>query len=470
VTRVSRRHFLQASTAAASASLLGAASPGPSRPNILFLLGDDHRWDVLGAAGNAIVQTPHLDALAHRGTRFTHAFVTTSICMASRATILTGQHTTTHGIDNFSKSFTDDQLQQTYPLRLRDAGYHTGFIGKWGVGNDLPVDDFDYFDGFPGQGKYLHEIEGETRHLTEMQGESAVNFIEEAPRDRPFCLSVSFKAPHVQDEDPRQFVYDPKLESLYQDVTIPTPETVDARYFDAMPEFIQTSECRTRWHKRFSNPEHLQQSVKGYYRLVTGIDDATGQMIAALNRAGRLDNTIVVYVGDNGMFLGEHGLAGKWLMHEESIRVPFIAAGPGIAAQVRDEMVLSNDVAPTLLDMAGLPPSPTMDGRSLVPLLRGETRPWRTEWFYEHDFTAGGRIPVTEGIRTRDWKYICYPAVEPVYEELYHVAQDPLETANLAQDPAHADVRDRLRARWAVWKAHLADPPRPWREPAAPPN
>ena len=462
-----RRRFLQT---AATAVLAGPAFTSQSataegRPNILFLLGDDHRWDVLGAAGNGIVQTPNLDALSNRGTRFTQAFVSTSICMASRATLLTGQFTSTHGINDFSKPLTPEPLGKTYPLLLRDVGYHTGFIGKWGVGNEMPADAFDYFDGFPGQGTYLHEVGGETRHLTEMQGDSALQFFGEAPEDRPFCLSVSFKAPHVEDADPRQFIYDPDLQPLYSDVTIPTPETVEEKYFDVLPEFIKTSECRARWHRRFSNHAHTQQSIKGYYRLVTGIDQAVGRMVRALERSGRLENTIIVYFGDNGMFLGEHGLAGKWLMYEESIRVPLIVAGPGVEAQVRDDMALSNDIAPTLVALAGLAPPESMEGRNLAPVLRGELPPARDECFYEYHYGHGGKIPECEGIRTESWKYIRYTAVEPVYEELYHLAEDPLETTNLVGRAELAPVLGHMRERWRVWREHIDRSPRPWREP-----
>ncbi len=462
----SRREFLGTiGVAALACGVTRGAASAESRPNILFLLGDDHRWDVLGAAGNPVVQTPNLDALASRGTRFTHAFVTTAICMASRATILTGQFTSSHGITDFSIPLTADQLAQSYPVLLRDAGYHTGFIGKWGVGGEAPPDAFDYVDAFPGQGTYLQVVDGETHHLTNLQAESAETFLANAPSDRPFCLSVSFKAPHAQDEDSRQFVYDPMLQPLYADVTAPVAETADAKYFDMMPEFVRSSEGRTRWQKRFTNAAHAQQSIKAYYRLVTGIDLAVGRMVRALEKSSRLENTIVVYAGDNGMFLGEHGMTDKWLMYEESIRVPLVAAGPGIATQVRDEMVLSNDIAPTLLALAGVQPLTSMEGRSLVPLLRGETPAWRDEWFYEHHYAHGGKIPESEGIRTNEWKYIRYTAVDPVYEELYHVSADPLEKENLAGDPAHADILNTLRERWKVWREHLLNAPRPWREP-----
>lgn len=468
MARVTRRSFLGTAAAAAlSSGLGGRAGYAQDRPNILFLLGDDHRWDVLGAAGNPVVRTPNLDAIANRGTRFSHAFVTTSICMASRATILTGQYTSTHGINDFATSLAPEQLARTYPLQMREAGYYTGFIGKWGVGNELPVESFDFFEGFPGQGDYLHEVDGETRHLTELQGDNAVRFFDEAPADRPFCLSVSFKAPHVQDAHPMQFIYDPDLQPLYSDVKVPVAETAAPEYFERMPEFIRTSECRTRWERRFSNRAHTQQSIKGYYRLVTGIDMAVGQMLRALERSGRLENTIIVYAGDNGMFLGEHGLAGKWLMHEESIRVPMLFAGPGIAAQVREDMVLSNDIAPTLLALAGLEPLDTMQGRNLVPVLQGEKPEARREWFYEYHYGHGGKIPESEGIRTEAWKYIRYTGVEPVYEELYHLAEDPLETTNLADRGDLAPVLEHLRERWQVWRAHVDAQPRPWREPEA---
>ncbi|MFZ2148003.1 MAG: sulfatase-like hydrolase/transferase, partial [Sedimentisphaerales bacterium] len=265
---VSRREFLSLAAGGSIAAALcltgceselaalGAAAK--RRPSIIFLLTDDQRADTMGCAGNPIIQTPNMDALAANGVRFRNAFVTTSICASSRASIFTGQWTRRHGIIDFGTHFSEAALVQTYPMLLSRDGYRIGFIGKYGVGpeKDLPIDKYDYWKGFPGQGIYEHKDEnGSYKHLTQIMGEQAVEFLNGCSQDRPFCLSVSFKAPHVQDNDPRQFIYDRAYENLYSDVTIPTPETADPRYFDALPEFLRTSEARRRWNIRFPNPE-----------------------------------------------------------------------------------------------------------------------------------------------------------------------------------------------------------------------
>ncbi len=244
---INRRRFLSLSaggSAAAAMAFTGCdleftSGRAKKPPNIIFLLTDDHRADAMGCAGNPIIQTPNMDALAANGVRFTNAFVTTSICASSRASIFTGQCTRRHGIINFRTHFSPEVLAQTYPMLLNQAGYRIGFIGKYGVGakKDLPIDKYDYWKGFGGQGRYENKDEdGNYKHLTQIMGEQAIEFLNGCSQDRPFCLSVSFKAPHVQDSDPRQFIYDRAYSELYKDVTIPTPETANPRYFDPIAQ------------------------------------------------------------------------------------------------------------------------------------------------------------------------------------------------------------------------------------------
>ncbi len=452
----------------APALLLSRATPPP---NILFLLSDDQRWDSLGAMGNRFVKTPNLDALAARGTLFANHAVTTSICMASRASIMTGLHTRNHGTVDFNRQYTREQLDNIYPVRLRRAGYRTGFIGKWGLDKQpLPAAEFDYWRGFPGQGHYFPKGEPGP-HLTDIMADQAVEFLEAGERNKPFCLSVSFKAPHVQDQDSRQFLPAPRDIDAYSGVTFPYPKTFDTRYTSALPESVHRSENRRRWAVRFSTPELFQRSVRNYYALITGIDRAAGRMIDSLRKSGMLENTIIVYTSDNGFYLGEHGLAGKWLMHEESIRVPMLAAGPGIASGRKVyAMTLNIDIAPTLLELAGQPVVPSMQGRSLAPFLRGENPEWREEWFYEHVFNAQGWISPTDGVRIRNWKYVRYPMETPVFEELYDTAVDPLEQRNLARVPNHAATLAYCRKRREIWSDALDrwSPTAQWRDPDAP--
>ena len=441
------------------------------RPNIIFLLTDDQRWDTLGCMGNPIIQTPNVDSLARQGVVFDNCFVTTSICMTNRACVLTGQYAARHGIWSFSTNFTDQQLAQTYPGQLKRAGYHLGFIGKWGVGKP-PEGLFDFNRGWPGQNKYLNVVDGEFRHLTSTMGGQAVEFLDSVPEDGPFCLSFSFKSPHCQDgppsrfldrpefkdlydRHPSQFFYNPRLASMYRDAVIPPAPLSDPAFFDALPEFLKTSENRARWDIRFANPRMHQESVKAYYRLISGVDKVVGRIVGKLKELGLDDNTIILYTGDNGFYLGERGFAGKWYPHEVSIRVPLVVYDPRLPADRRGtrraEPVLSIDLGPTMLEMAHAKIPERMQGRSLVPLVRGEQPEWRTEFFYEHLFQHA-KIPCSEGVRDSRYKYIRFVDSDPLYEELYDLKLDPDEAHNLATDPRQAATLDRMREKWADWR------------------
>jgi arylsulfatase A-like enzyme len=459
-----RRAFL--STAAAG---LLSGQTG-RRPNLLFLLGDDHRWDALGCMGNRIIQTPNIDGLSRGGVTFENNFVTTAICVTSRASFFSGLYARKHGILAFNQQFSDEQFDRTYPALLQKAGYRTGFIGKYGLdGGTLPEKRFDYWRGFRGQGKYFPKGEPGP-HLTQIMSEQAVEFIDGAKANEPFCLSVSFKAPHVEDDDPRQFLYDPRDEGLYRDLSIPLPKTADREYITMLPLSVQRSEARKRWAVRFGTPRLFQESVKSYYRLVTGVDRAVGDMLKALEARGLRENTVVVYTGDNGFYLGEHGLAGKWFMHEESIRTPLIVNDPRttrMRGMRTRQMALNIDIAPTLLAMAGVGGGERMQGRSLIPALRGSREAWRSEFFYEHNFPHAW-IPQTEGVRDSRWKYTKYINDKPPEEELYDLQADPLEEKNLAGEAAGAAELKRLRARHAAWLKAMDewDGTRPWVDPA----
>jgi len=465
--RVSRRTFLRSAAlaagtvAAARTSGRAADAPAaPTRPNIVFLLTDDHRWDALGCMGNPVIRTPNVDALAAAGVVFSNMFVTTSICCTSRASIFTGQYARRHGVHGFNTPFTPEQFADTYHQVLRRAGYHVGFIGKYGVGDNAPPspEAFDYWKGFPGQGHYWPKDLGREVHLTDLMAEQAAEFLRAAPAGRPFCLSVSFKAPHCQDGDPRQFLYAPKYENLYADVAVPVPPTADPKYFEALPDYVRESEARRRWQIRFSSPDLYQQMVKGYFRLVTGVDDAVATIVAALKEKGAAGSTVIILTGDNGFYLGEHGLAGKWFMHEESIRVPLVVYDPRLPASLRGrrrrEMALNIDLAPTMLALAGAAVPPRTQGCDLGPLLRGQSPAWREDWFYEHLF-PNRIIPKSEGVRTRRWSYWTYLEQDHQAEWLYDIENDPRQVRNLAADPASASVLADLRGRVARCREEL---------------
>ena len=418
-TASTRREFMKQSAAGAAAaigalSVSGCSAPDPASaparpPNIIFLLTDDQRWDMMGCAGNPIIQTPNMDKLAGQGVLFRRNFVTTSICAVSRASFFTGLYARCHGIHGFATSLSEEQHARSYPGMLREAGYRTGFIGKYGVGRDMPHDRFDYSKGFAGQGRFLDKDDPTSRpHLTTIMGDQAQEFLEDSTGGQPFCLSVSFKAPHVQDGEAPYFISDPAYDDLYADVTIPPFHKNDSAYYDQLPGFLKDEyEGRIRWDRRFSTPEKYQESVKRYYQLIYGVDVQIGRMLETLQRKGWDENTVIIFTGDNGFYLGERGLASKWLMHEESIRTPLIIRDPrekGTAGTTRDEMALNIDCAPTILSLAGIDAPASMNGRDLRPLVPGESPAWRHEWFYEHLFEHS-TIPKTEGVRDERWKY-----------------------------------------------------------------
>ena len=445
--------------------LRAAVEPAHPRPNFVIVLADDLRWDAVGFMGNRVVHTPHLDRLTKRATLFRNAFVTTSICCVSRASILAGQAERRHGIKDFVTPFKPEQWARTYPALLRQAGYRTGFVGKFGIGNDAAVaamaDEFDYWRGLPGQGGLFFATNDPTRtHATARFGNQALEFLRNAKASQPFCLSLSFTAPHARDGEPREFAPDARDETLYAGVRIQPSPTATEVFHRLLPENVRQSEGRARWKRRFATPEMFQATVKDYYRLITGLDREVGRILAALDESGLATNTVVVFTSDNGFALGDRGLSDKWYLYEDSIRVPLLIADLRPAAKRRarsvDAMVLNIDLAPTLLDYAGLPAPNAMQGRSLRAWI--ENRPvkhWRTEWFYEHHF-GPEIIPPSEGVRTERWKYIRYVNESPVVEELFDLKKDPLEERNLAGNTRYATTLAQLRGRWAAlaeeWK------------------
>jgi arylsulfatase A-like enzyme len=447
----SRRNFMKSMGALAATGLAYQSQAQPSRPNIIFLLTDDQRWDALGCMGNPMIQTPNIDRLAQEGTLFTEHFCTTSICMSSRATIFTGQYASTHQIHDFRTPLSEEQFANSYPILLRKAGYKTGFIGKYGIG-PVPKDKFDYFKGFPGQGWYFSKDKEETRHLTTIMKDQAMEFLDQQSGSDPFCLSISFKSPHCQDGDPEQFLYDPRYKDIYQDDTFTPAETATEEEFQKLPEFLQNSEARIRWKLRFENPELYQKSVKGYYRLIYGVDQTVGDIFKKLEEKGMRENTVIIFTSDNGFYLGEHGLAGKWFIHEESIRLPLIISDPRRKNKNRkcDKMTLTTDMAPTILDIAGIKPPVSMQGTSLLPALEEDPQNWRKEFFYEHLFEHN-TIPKSEGVRTQRYKYVRYLGKD--HEELYDIKNDPLEQHNLAKQ--RVKKTNELRTKCDTWRKKL---------------
>lgn len=438
------------------------------KPNIIFLLTDDHRWDALGAMGNSIIQTPNLDALAGKGVLFKNAYVTTAICCVSRASLLSGQYMSRHKINDFDTPFSPAALAQTYPLLLKKAGYKIGFIGKYGVGTkSQPGADYDYWSctkkGQPdyevsnAQGKLIHDTDTISHDIQKFLGEFT-NQGQSSPElssPEPFCLSVSFKAPHELDGDPPTYVVQPRFKDLYSNVIIPEPLTADPKYWNSFPDFFRTDQniARVRWKPLFSTPELYAETVRNYYRLITGVDEAVGKLVTRLKQLGLDQNTVIVFMGDNGFYLGEHGLEGKWYGHEESIRVPLIIYDPRLPAKLRGsqskQIALNIDIAPTLLSLANVPIPAAMQGVDLLSSLK-KKRPERSEFFYEHTFMGSPRLPKVEGVVSPNWKYMNF--IEHNYEELYDTTHDPHETTNLAQNPRFSTELENMRKRYKTLK------------------
>jgi arylsulfatase A-like enzyme len=424
------------------------------RPNILFMFTDDQPQNCMGIMGNARIHTPHLDGLARRGTLFNNAFVTTAICCSNRACILTGQYMYRHGITDFKQPLSVEAFDKTYAALLRKAGYRTGYLGKYAIGNPrlydrelcLPASRFDHWYGFPQSISFRQEIDGKTRYLTEVMTEQAFDFLRATTPDQPFCLTVAFKEPH----GPFNY-FDPNAPNPYEGVELPPSPTFTLNDWNAQPEFIRNSLNGDR--KWLQNPEAYQRDLRTFYRTVTRADAAVGRILAELERLGLDDNTVVIFSSDHGSLLGDHGLSGKWLMYENSIRVPMIIYDPRVdrrnAGQRRDEMVLSIDLAPTMLSLAGIEPPDSVQGENMMPLVSNQARRWRSHFYYQHTYnTDPPRSPIaaSEGIRTTRWKYIRYPQTAPVYEQLFDLESDPLEQNNLASVDEHGPILARMRA------------------------
>jgi arylsulfatase A-like enzyme len=435
----------------------------PTPPNLLFIVTDDQRADMLGVV-NPILKTPHLDQLASEGVRFEQAFVTTPICAASRASLLTGlverTHQFTFGTPPLASEFTDE----SYPTLLRQAGYQTGFVGKFGVKTEPAAVD-SMFDVFAPMSPPFDRVldDGSSRHLTDITADESIAYLQATDRARPFALTVSFNAPHADDGDERQYIWPTNLDTLYSSTEFPAPPLSDPAFFDAMPEFLREASLnRARWYWRFDTPEKAREMTRGYYRMISGVDAAIGRIRGELESLGIADETVIIVMGDNGYFLGERGYAGKWLPLELSIQVPLLIIDPRPGALTKGSTsrlpVLNIDIAPTLLDLAGLPIPQSMQGRSLATTLG--TKPpsdWRTDFFVEHLFDHP-QIPKHEGVRAERFKYARYFEQEPIYEELYDLLEDPLEATNLAGSPSHAAILDGLRARTDVLRDAYGGP------------
>ena len=442
--------------------------PAPS-PNLIVILIDDLRFDECGLTGHPYLKTPHIDRLGREGAVFTNAFHTTPLCSPNRACILTGQYASRHGIiDNVGRDQASHRLPN-YHLALQARGYETAHVGKWHMGNDAsPRPGYDAWVSFPGQGKLMDpELweDGALRpargYMTDLLNERALAFVRR-PRQRPFALFFAHKAVHpdiLQRQDGRMdassiggYVLPERHRDLYAGCTYPPrpsvrpPEDVVAdkpalRHLFAERATPASQAILARMDA--GTPEEIRKRAA----MMASVDEGVGMLCEALEAGGQLDDTCIVFLGDNGFFFGEHGLTvERRFAYEEGIRTPFFVRYPRRvrAGSTVDAMILALDIAPTLLELAGAPPAPHVQGRSLVPWLDATPEPprWRRSFLIE--YYSEGAWPWLVGmgyraVRTERHKYISWTHHDVA--ELYDLTEDPYEMTNLADDPAHAALR-----------------------------
>lgn len=453
-------------------SALGSAfaQATPSRPNILFILCDDLRWDHLGCAGHPTLKTPNIDRLAHEGVHFRNMFCTTSLCSPSRASILSGLYAHTHGVQNNFTEFPNEL--PSFPKRLHDTGYETAYIGKWHMGedNDEKRPGFDYWVSHKGQGKYFDtefNVDGERKvipgYYTHIVTQLASDWLKK-PREKPWCLMLGHKAPHSF------YTPEPKYEHSFDDVRVPYPKSafmLDDKptwYKDRLDTWHGIYGPLFDWRKKFPDdrPEAVkdfENMIHGYWGVIMSVDDSVGLLTKQLEEAGQLDNTIIVFMGDNGLLNGENGMVDKRAMHDASIRVPLIVRYPGLTPKDQPKnvtkQVLTLDVAPSLLELCNAEPLPKIHGKSWVKLVKEGDANWRDAWFYEYNYEKPFPFtPNVRGVRADDWKYIHYPHgdgdADRHMAELYDLKNDPGELKNLIDDPKFTAKSQELQVKLAT--------------------
>ncbi len=449
--RCARRVRLGAVVGVLLAARVSATAPPP---NLLVILTDDQRHDALGCAGGPLpALTPAMDRLAARGLRFRNAFVVLSICSPSRAAVLTGLYGSVNGVVTVGSARLREGVA-TFAQRLRAAGWRTGMAGKWHLGTPPAEAGFDFVAAFHGNGPWYRRgvvadgVEGVAEGMIdEWVAAQTIRFLSEAARDsRPFVFWMCTQLPHMDD----RHEWDVRPESLerFPVERMPLPATWNDD-LTGRPAYLLTARPRLQARRYgYDDPEAIRRHIARYLAAVYEVDCAIGRTLDALDRLGLTDRTVVILSSDNGWLLGEHGLTGKVLPYEESIRVPLIFAGPGVRRGVEDRFVLNLDLAPTISDLAGLSPDPSIHGRSLRPLLAGEPAPeWREEFLYEAPVGQLGVRPLW-AVRTERWKYVrTEDPREPgriLSEELYDLTADPLETNNVFVDRRRHDVAGRM--------------------------
>jgi arylsulfatase A-like enzyme len=442
---------------------------GESRkPNIVCIVGEGLRWDELSSTGNKLVQTPNLDRIGQEGCTFRNAFVVNALCLPSRATMLTGMYSHTTG----AVSNVEGKIPARFPLvsdLLQKAGYETAFLGKSHIEGALMEHNWDYYFGFVGQadyyrpkitegvgGKYAEAKQYEGEYVDTLLTRKAIEWLKQK-RTKPFCMFLWFYAPHAPFYRPKDMVND------FNGVPIPKPATFDEdlKGYPGKPRAVADADDKIGYSEVFSDdPRSLEELVKDHYVGVQDNDRNVGAVWQELERQNIVNDTAVLLSSDHGFFLGEHHLYDKRLMYEPSIRVPMMLRYPGPVKAVTksDEMVLNLDIAPTLLEIAGLPVPGEMQGKSMLPLAEGKANvAWRKDWLYEYyEYPGFENVRPCRGVRTDRYKLIHF-FIEPQEFELYDLQADPDEMNNLYGKPGYEELTTHLKERLAALRAETHD-------------
>jgi len=446
-------------------------------------MSDDHAAHAISCYGSRINRTPHIDRIAETGMRFSNCFCTNSICAPSRASILTGTYSHVNGVRTLHDGL--DGRQTTFPKLLQAAGYQTAIIGKWHLGHGGIHDPtgFDYWNVLPGQGLYhdptFIEMRQEKTHsgyVTDLITDFSLQWLQNRDRQRPFCLLCHHKAPH------RRWEPDDRHADMYENEDIPEPPTFNDDYSNrsAAAAAAEMRVDRDLDEKDLKQPPppglsgqdlkkwKYQRYIKDYLRCVASIDDNVGRMLDYLDAEKLSDSTIVAYTSDQGFFLGDHNWYDKRFMYEESLRMPLLVSYPREigAGSVSNDIVLNVDFAPTLLEYAGVQIPDEMQGRSIVPVLRGQTpADWQTAMYYRYFMHCDGHnVYAHYGLRTERYKLIYYYEEDPGPQEweLFDLDSDPYELMNVYADPAYAGIVEELKQRLAAMRDELGDQTNPW--------
>ncbi|MBK6797453.1 MAG: sulfatase [Acidobacteria bacterium] len=447
------------------------------RPNIIFIMSDDHASHAISAYGSRLIKTPNIDRLANEGMKLENCFVTNSICTPSRAVILTGKYSHINGVPVFNHI---DNTQPLLSKYLQEAGYYTGMVGKWHLGGNNPArpDDgkpagFDYWNILPGQGAYFDPVMIENGKRKTIQGyttdiitDLAMDFIKKRPQDKPFFLMYHHKAPH------RNWQPDEKHRKQYENVTLPEPPTFNDDYSgksDAPRQAtMRIDRDLTDKDLKMPPPAGLtarelkkwkyQRYMRDYLACVASVDDNVGRLLDWLDKNNLSKNTIVIYTSDQGFFLGDHNFYDKRFMYEESLRMPFMIRWPQRikAGSVSRSMILNVDFAPMMLDAAGLKVPQDMQGRSFLPILEGR-RPanWRTSMYYRYYHPGDHNVAAHYGVRTERYKLIYFNKLDQW--ELYDLKKDPQEMHNVYSDPGYKRILLDLKKELQRLKKEVKD-------------